>query len=266
MKVAVVGGGRMGEAVVANLVRTGVVLRADLMVAETREERRFELFERYGVSVTGDAGEAVSFGDVTVLSVKPQVLDDVLASLFDHFHRGELVISIAAGKTIAGIEAMLPEGVALVRVMPNLAAQVSEGISAFCCGSMVSPEQREVAGRLLGCFGDVVEMPESQFDAVTALSGSGPAFFAYVAEQMIQGAVALGISKQDAFALTVQTMLGTGKLLKSEQKTPLELIAAVSSKGGTTEAGMGILNGSDLAAVVAETLRVAAERSGELRM
>ena len=264
LRVGFIGGGNMCEAILANLVRTATVKASRIHVAELSDERRAYLVEQYGVQVTADGSSVVASSDVVILSVKPQVMTSVLTAVKGAFDGRQLVISIAAGKSLAGIAELLPENVPLVRVMPNLPAQVSEGVSAFCCGPHVSTFHRAVAECLLGCFGEVVAVPEEQFDAVTALSGSGPAFFAYYAEQMVQGAVKLGFKYEDAMVLTLQTMLGTAKLLKSDGRSPAELIDAVCSEGGTTEAGMKALYASDIHEAVASTLKAAADRSAEL--
>lgn len=265
MRVGFVGGGKMGEAMLAHMVNTRTVSRDNLIVADLSEERRHYLSEEYGVHTTDDAALVISRSDVVFLSVKPQSLDVLLERVSGAFRDSHLVISTVAGKHLDHISTFMPEDVSLIRVMPNLPAQVSEGISAFCCGPQVSSVERTTAELLLGTFGSVVELPEEQFDTVTALSGSGPAFFSYVVEVMVKGAEALGISRSDARSLAIQTMLGTAKLLREGTRGPEALIAAVSSKGGTTEAGMAILRGSDVEKAFADTLLAAAQRSKELR-
>jgi pyrroline-5-carboxylate reductase len=201
--------------------------------------------------------------DVVFLAVKPQNLDGVLEEIAPSIREEHLVISIAAGKRIEHIESLLP-GAKVVRVMPNIAATVSEGMSVFCTGHKVTVEDRRTAVTLLSCFGQVLELPEEQFDAVTALSGSGPAFFAHFLNLMVQGGVELGLSRKDSELLAAQTMLGTAMLLAKGEYGAEELIDAVSSARGTTVAGMAVLGRAPLPEVVVDTLRAAARRSEEL--
>ncbi len=264
MKIGFIGGGRMGEALLVEMLRTSIVTKDDIKVSETNIERRQYLSRQHGVFVTDNCAEVLTLVDVVVLAVKPQGLDVVLRDLAPVVRSQHLIISIVAGKHLAGIESMLPETPALVRVMPNLPALVSKGISAFCCGSNVDGEDKAIAELLLRCFGDVIEMDESQFDAITALSGSGPAFFAYFLEAMVCGGVALGIERKDAERLALQTMLGTAEVLVRHELSAFELMDAVASKGGTTEAGLIVLNESTVNDTILETLRTAARRSCEL--
>jgi pyrroline-5-carboxylate reductase len=201
--------------------------------------------------------------NVVFLAVKPQDLDAAMAGIADAVRSDHLVISIAAGKQLEQMESMLPEA-RVVRVMPNLPAVVSEGMSVFCTGRRVSDEDRHAVGRLLSCFGKVLELPEAQFDAVTALSGSGPAFLAHFLDLMVEGAVKLGLAEKDAYVLAEQTMLGTATLLARGGYSTRELIEAVSSKKGTTVAGLAVLTGEPIGDTVARTLAAAAERSREL--
>ncbi len=264
MKIGFIGGGKMGEALLAELVRTSVAFPEDVFVSEIIPDRRNYLRRKYNVFVTDDAVEVLNRVDVVVLAVKPQGLDLVLRDIASVVKKDHLIISIVAGRHIAGIEDVLCERPAIVRVMPNLPAVVSKGISAFCCGANVDGDGRAIAELLLRCFGEVIEMEESQFDAVTALSGSGPAFFAYFLESMIEGGVALGIDRKHSRRLALQTMLGTAEVLVRNKLGPGELITMVASKGGTTEAGLAVLNESPLNSIIHKTLSQAASRSREL--
>jgi pyrroline-5-carboxylate reductase len=263
MKVGFVGGGKMGEAIVANLVRSRIVQPRDIIVTEIDEERCRMLKRRHGVNVFPDAGLMLDSVDIVFLCVKPQTLDSVLSGICPRIREQHLVISIAAGKKLSRIEEQLPFA-RVVRVMPNLATTISEGMSVFCMGTRVTPEDRRSAVSLLSCFGQVLEMPEEQFDAVTALSGSGPAFLAYMLQAMIDGGIELGLAEKDARLLAEQTMLGTAMLLAKGEFGAEELIQSVSSPGGTTVAGLDVLGRSPLREIVARTLAAAARRSHEL--
>ena len=197
------------------------------------------------------------------LAVKPQNLAEVVSDAVGAFTDKHLVISILAGKKLATLEALLPAA-RVVRVMPNLPAVVSEAMSVFCLGARVGPVDRDTVLKLLGSFGKVLELPEDMFDAVTALSGSGPAFFACVLKEMVAAAVKLGLGVDQARLMAEQTMLGTARLLIEKGQTPDDLIRAVSSAKGTTAAGMAVLETSPLALILQETLTAAARRSREL--
>jgi pyrroline-5-carboxylate reductase len=262
MKIGFVGAGKMAEAMLAAWIRKGQVSPSDVTAADVSEERRTHLRKRHGVLVSGDNREAAE-ADLVVLAVKPQHLQDALAALPAGGVSGRLVMSILAGKRLATLEAALP-GARVVRVMPNLPCVVGEGMSAWCAGIGATAADRDTVVRLLGAFGRAVELPESQFDAVTALSGSGPAFLAWVLDCMTAAAVAEGLSAENASVLAGQTMLGTARLLIEQQLAPRALIQSVASAKGTTAAGLAILDASDAAAVLKRAIAAAAARSREL--
>jgi pyrroline-5-carboxylate reductase len=263
MKIGFIGGGKMGEAILSDLIRIERAQPSDICMAEIDTARRDTLAARHGIRVTDRATDVMETSDVVFVAVKPQVFDDCLSGLSSSLRPRHLLISIAAGKTLAGMSRLLPGG-RFVRVMPNLGAAVSESMNAFCVGDGVSLYERETVHSLLESFGKVVELPEEQFDAVTAISGSGPAFLAYFAQLMIEGGATLGVSREDAVQLVGQTMLGTAKVLLERGFDTEAFIAAVSSKGGTTEAGMGVLREAGIAEPIRATLAAAAKRSQEL--
>ncbi len=263
MKVGLIGGGKMAEAFVRGIVASGVVAVDDVVVNDVSDARCTLLQVSYGVTICRDNCALVTGADVVILAVKPQGLDAVLTEIAPAVTQANLVISIAAGKHLAGIGAFLG-AVRLVRVMPNLPATVGEGMSVFCMGPGTSMPDRDTVVRLLASFGKVQELPEAQFDAVTALSGSGPAFFAHYLAEVIAGGCALGLDREAATLLATQTMLGTARLLTEQAITPEELVKAVCSKKGTTEAGMQHLGSPVLGEIVRATLDAAAQRSREL--
>ena len=264
MNVGFIGGGKMGEAILSDLIRSELVTNSEVYVAETNDERRQYIADTYSVNVFSDGSEMLSSVDVVFLAVKPQIMDDVLKKIAEYVQMEQIFISIAAGKTLENISTLLPGG-KIARVMPNLAASVSESMNVFCVTPGFTATDKALVESLLKCFGKVLELPEEQFDAVTALSGSGPAFMAYFLQLMIDGAVELGLSEQHAALLAKQTMLGTAKVLLNSEISIPDFIASVSSKGGTTEAGMEIMRGENLSKPIARTLRAAALRSAELR-
>jgi len=227
-------------------------------------ERLRVLRRRYRVSVTASPEELVRRCAVVVLAVKPQDLDAVLTRITPGLGKRHLLISIAAGRTLAGMQGIVGAGVRLIRVMPNLALSVGAGMSAVCLGQAARATDGKTVRRILGASGRVVELDEVFFDAVTALSGSGPAFFAYAMQALADGAVAQGLPAATARVLAAQTMLGAAKVLLETGQDPETFIRAVASPKGTTAAGLAVLEKSALRGILARTVLAAARRSAEL--
>ncbi len=258
---AVVGGGRIGEALLAGLVRrTGP---ADVVVCERSAERGAELAGRYGVDLVDLAGAATR-ARVLLLAVKPQDIDGLLGLLAGQVDSDHLVVSVAAGVTTARMEAALAPGVPVVRVMPNTPALVEEGMSVLSAGAHASDAHLDEAAELLGAVGEVRRVPEAQQDAVTALSGSGPAYFFYLVEAMVDAGVALGLSRELSTDLIVQTALGAAVMMRDSGQEPAALRAAVSSPGGTTVAAIAELDRHDVRAAMDAAVAAAHARSVEL--
>jgi pyrroline-5-carboxylate reductase len=253
----------MAEAMLAAFLRAGVSGRRELAVSELAGARRRYLKRRYRVAVAHDNPGTAAAADVLFLAVKPQQLGDLLAEIASVLTRRHLAVSIAAGRTTAWIEARLPRA-RVVRVMPNLPCRVGEGMSVLCIGKRARPADGRRVARLLAAFGKVLELPEKQFDAVTALSGSGPGFLAYVLGHMIRAAQREGLAGGDARMLAAQTMLGTARLLMEPGTDPEALVAAVASAKGTTAAGLAVLERARAGLVLQRTIRAAARRSREL--
>lgn len=263
MKVGFVGGGKMAEAMIAALIRTGTLEAHAIFASDVSQERRSLLKSSHGINVYSKNRVIPGFADVVILAVKPQHLGAVLDELVFDLKESHLVISIAAGKTIKYLESVIEKS-RVIRVMPNIACQVFEGMSAYCGGTCAAEPDLRTAAKLLGCFGKVMELPEEQFDAVTALSGSGPAFFTYLLDGMVSAAVDEGLSREDALLLAEQTMLGTSKVLIEQGADPGDLIKAVASPGGTTEAGLAVLERSSIAGILDRMIHAATRRSKEL--
>lgn len=219
-----------------------------------------------GARAAESAAECASGADAVVAAVRPADMETLLSSIAPAATPdGPLVLSIAAGRTTAWIEERLPAGARVVRAMPNLGASVRLGATAFSPGANATVKDRALALAVLSSFGTAVEMPESRLDAVTALSGSGPAFFAFALKAMADGGAALGLDPGDARTLALRTMLGAATVLsRPGAPSPEDFVASVATPGGTTAAGMEILGRSDLPAVFAETLAAAARRAAEL--
>ncbi len=262
MTVAILGAGVMGETVLSGLVRSGRP-PSDLIVSERRPGRAAELRERYGVEAMSNV-EAASRADTLMLVVKPQDMADVLDDIAPVVRPGQLVISLAAGITTASIESRLPAKTAVVRVMPNTPALVDEGMAAISRGSHCDEAHLVEAEDLMRATGRVIRVPEKQQDAVTAISGSGPAYLFFVVEAMIEAGVYLGLPRSTATELVVQTMVGSAKLLRETGEHPTVLRERVTSPGGTTAAAVRKLEDHRVRAAFMTALESARNRSREL--
>ena len=258
---AVLGGGKMGEALLAGLVRRSGP--GGVVVCERHPDRGAELAARYGVDVVDVAGAAAR-ARVLVLAVKPQDLPALLERLAPEVGPGHLVVSIAAGFPTAAIEKALPEGVPVVRAMPNTPALVDQGMSVLSAGASAGDAELDEAEALLSTVGRVARVPEYQQDAVTALSGSGPAYFFYLVEAMVDAGVLLGLPRALTSELVVQTALGAAVMLRESGEHPAQLRDAVSSPGGTTIAGIRELERHSVRSALIAAIEAAAQRSVEL--
>ncbi|QCW49696.1 pyrroline-5-carboxylate reductase [Nocardioides dongxiaopingii] len=259
---AIIGAGVMGETLLSGLVRAG--RRVDrLMVGEKRAERARELEERYGVAVVSNV-DAAARADTVALVVKPQDMGDVLAEIAPSLRAGQLLVSLAAGITTSFIESRVPDGVAVVRVMPNTPALVDEGMSAISPGSHCSEAQLAEAEALLDSVGRVLRIPERQQDAVTAISGSGPAYIFFVVESMIEAGVHLGLPRATASELVIQTLVGSAKMLRETGTHPTVLREQVTSPGGTTASALRELEIHRVRAAFLAAMEAARNRSREL--
>jgi pyrroline-5-carboxylate reductase len=262
MTVAIIGAGKMGEAILAGLLRAGRAA-GDIVATEKDPDRAAALGERYGIRMTSNT-EAVAGADVVVLAVKPQDLGAVVEELAPAIRPLALTVSIAAGVTARFLEQRLPAGSPVVRVMPNTPALVGEGMSAIAPGSAATVEHLAATEELLRPLGPVRRVTESQLDAVTAVSGSGPAYVFYLAEAMIAAGIEFGLDEELAGALTVQTIVGAGALLRETGTAPAELRAMVTSKGGTTAAAVAVFDERDVKGALLAGLAACRDRSLEL--
>ena len=260
--VALLGAGVMGETVLAGMLRAGRD-PASVRVVEKRAERADELRERHGVEVVG-AAEAVAAADVVLLVTKPGDLGAVLEEVSGSLRPDQVVVSLAAGVTTAFVEERVPEGTAVVRVMPNTPATVDRGAYVVSPGSAATDEHLELVEGLVSATGRVVRVPEGQQDAATALSGSGPAYVFLVLEAMVEAGVHLGLPRATARELGVQTVLGAATLASEGGEHPGLLREAVTSPGGTTAAALGELERHGLRAAFLDALTAARDRSRDL--
>jgi pyrroline-5-carboxylate reductase len=263
-KVAFLGGGRMGEALVSGLIRSGGRSAGEIMVTSRREDRSRELGETYGIDSTLSNADAVAWADVLVLTVKPQDMEVLLSQIREHVTLEQLVVSFAAGIRTSFVEKHLPDGVHVVRVMSNVAVLVDEAMSVVAAGSNAEDRHLEVAEELLGYVGKVIRLKEVHLDAITATSGSGPAYFFLLAEAMIEACILLGLSRDVATELIIQTMLGSAKMLRDTGKHPVVLREMVTSPGGTTIAAIRHLEEAGVRAAFLNAIDAACRRSAEL--
>jgi pyrroline-5-carboxylate reductase len=259
---AIFGGGKIGEALVSGLLR-GERTPDDIVVCEMHGERAAHLTATYGVQ-TPDVEAAVGTASTLLLAVKPQDIDTLLALLRPVVGPQHLVVSVAAGITTAHIEARLADGVPVVRCMPNTPALVDQAMTAVSSGAHATEEHLATAQSLLGAVGRVVRVPESQLDAVTALSGSGPAYFFFLVEAMIDAGILLGLPRTLAAELIVQTAIGSAVMLRDSGEHPVQLREAVTSPGGTTIAAIRELEIHGVRAALLAAIEAAYLRSREL--
>jgi pyrroline-5-carboxylate reductase len=261
MRIAILGAGKIGESLLAGLRSSDW---ADIVATSRREERAAELRERHGIEATTDNTAAIKGADVVVLAVKPQDIETLLGEIGHLLKAGQTVLSVAAAITTTAIERHLASDVPVVRSMPNAPSVVHEGIAGMCAGRHAGREHLDRAGTVLRAVGDVVEVPEEHMDAITAVSGSGPAYYALLAEAMIEAGILLGLSREISTKLVVQTMLGTARLLRDEQMHPVELRESVTSPGGTTIRAIRELEQAGVRAAFLNAINAAMERSKEL--
>ncbi|HKF88598.1 MAG TPA: pyrroline-5-carboxylate reductase [Propionibacteriaceae bacterium] len=259
---AILGAGVMGETVLSGLLRAGWT--SDRIIATDRRiERQVELEAKYGITMMTNA-EAAAKADTVILVVKPQDMRDLLTEIAPVVSSSTLIVSLAAGVDTASIEERLPEGTPVVRVMPNTPAQVDEGMAAISPGAHSDEEHLARVSELMSATGRVVTVPEGYQDAVTAISGSGPAYLFFVVEAMIEAGVHLGLPRDTATELVVQTMLGSAKLLRETGEHPTVLRERVTSPGGTTAAAIRQLEDHKVRAAFITAMESARDRSRDL--
>ena len=263
-RIAILGAGRIGEALIAGLLSSGWRSPDDITASTRRPERVVELAERYGIHVSASNVEAAAAAALVVVAVKPQDIDALLGEIGTAITPEQTVLSVAAATPTAIIERHLAAGVPVVRAMPNTPSTVHEGVAGLCAGAHADDEHVTLAEEALAHLGAVVRVPERHMDAVTAVSGSGPAYFALLAEAMIEAGLLLGLSREISTQLVVQTMLGTAKQLRDERMHPVELREMVTSPGGTTIAAIRELESAGVRAAFLNAIQAAMTRAREL--
>ena len=261
---AIIGAGRIGEALLRGLLASSWLDAGQVICTARREERCGELAATHGVRATTDNAAAIRAADVVLLAVKPQVMFGLLAGVGDAFRPDQTVISVAAGLTTASIQDAIPGEVPVVRVMSNTPVQVDEAMSVICGGTHAAEADLELTETIFSPVGRVLRIGEEHLDAVTALSGSGPAYVFLLAEAMIDGGILLGLPRDVSTELIVQTMVGSARMLRESGMHPVELREMVTSPGGTTIAAIRELERSKVRAAFLDAMEAAKLRSEAL--
>jgi pyrroline-5-carboxylate reductase len=262
--IAFLGAGQMAEAFVRGLLRAELLAAGDVWVSDIRAGRAEQLGRELGVNPASSNLDAVSHAELILVSVKPQDVPALLDEVGADVGSEQLVISIAAGVTLRTLEHRLPHHPPVIRVMPNTPALVQSGMAVLAPGARATAEHEAIALRLFGALGRALVLPERHLDAVTALSGSGPAFLAVVAEALSDAGVRVGLPRDVAHLLAAQTMLGTGRMLADTGLHPALLKEAVTSPGGTSIAGVHAMERGGIRALIMDAIVAATERSAEL--
>ena len=266
-ELGIIGAGNMAEAIVRGLLRAGTMPANSIIVSDLSPQRRQIFQSQLHVTAVEDNAQAARQSRLLLLSVKPQQMAAALRTIAGSVDAKTLIVSIAAAVSTGFIEKTLgPAGAwRVVRAMPNTPMLLGEGIAAICGGSHATPEDMRRARTIFESAAEVIETTEDKMDAVTAVSGSGPAYFFYLAEQLIKAAVEMGIPPEQAHRLAARTALGAGKMLAESSEAPSELRRKVTSPGGTTEAAITHLDSANWPTATVEAIKAAAERSRKLR-
>jgi len=263
-KIGIIGCGNMGEALFSRLADT-LEKSTDLMVSEMDPKRREDLQKKYKIIVQTDNSYLVKYSDVIVLAVKPKDFENLLKEeICCAISPDKMIISIAAGVTISHIEKIVGKDVPVIRVMPNMPAIIGRAVSSISAGTAAAEADMALAKEIFSTIGDVVEVEEKLVDAVTAVSGSGPAYFFYLVEALTEAAVEMGLGQEVAKKLVIKTALGSSMLLEMSKDDAAALRARVTSKGGTTEAALKVFKSKDLFGVIKEAVLAAKNRAMEI--
>lgn len=264
MKLGIIGFGNMAEAILGGILANGFIKKEDVTASGKDEAMLAKASEKYGIHVEADNKKVVSDADMILLSVKPQILSDVIEEIKDVCTTDKLVISIAAGKTKQWIEDAFGGNRKIVRCMPNTPALVGEGCTGICFSDSVSEAEKELALKMFSCVGKAQEVPEKLMDVVVGVSGSSPAYVFMFIEAMADAAVEMGMPRKQAYDFAAQAVLGSAKLLLETGKHPGELKDMVCSPGGTTIAAVRVLEEKGMRAAVMDAVIKCIERSKEL--
>jgi pyrroline-5-carboxylate reductase len=263
--VGIIGAGNMGEVLIRGLIQSGKVAESEIIASDVSQDRLNHVSKTYGIRTTGSNVEVIENASIIIIAVKPQNIDNLLDELSHSSHEGHLFISIAAGITTDKLAAKMHHKSGIIRVMPNAPASVLAGIAALCPGGNVSPDDLQRAVSIFECVGrTVVIKNEALMDVVTGLSGSGPAFVFLMIESLSDAGVQLGISRKESSILAAQTVYGAAKMLLETGRHPSELKDIVATPGGTTFAGLKMLEKGNFRSTVMDAVEAATARSREL--
>jgi pyrroline-5-carboxylate reductase len=263
-RIAIIGAGNMGEALIAGMLAAQAAAPHDIHATDILPQRLDHLKARYQIRTGTDNKAAAAWSDITILVVEPQVLDSVLDDLRSVLTKAKLILSVAAGYPIRRIVAHLSPSVRIIRCMPNTPSEVQAGVSAIALGGNVSGDDEQLARAVFESVGKVVLVDERLMDAVTGLSGSGPAYIFLIIEALADGGVKMGLPREAALALGAQTVLGAARMVLETGEHPGKLKDKVASPGGTTIAGLHALEHGRLRASLIEAVEAATKRSREL--
>ena len=264
-QICIIGTGNMGEALISGLISSASSKPENIICTDVRETTLEAIQKEYGVRTTSSNPEAVADSDIVIYAVKPQIMTAVLNETAEKLDMSKLIISIAAGVPMEAIESCLDKKLRLIRVMPNIAAAVKEAATAVAAGKHATQEDIKLAMTIFNSIGKTVFIPENYLmDAITGLSGSGPAYIFLIVEAMADAGVKVGLSRQEAYFLSAQTVLGAAKMLMETKEHPGQLRDRVTSPGGTAIAGLATLEEGGLRTTLINAVEVATNRSKEL--
>jgi pyrroline-5-carboxylate reductase len=263
-KIGVIGAGKIGSAIVRGVLQAGLVKKENVMTSDVSDELRQAIVKDVGIKATADNGALCDFADIVILAVKPQVVDPVAREIAKKLGKTKLLVSVAAGVPIVRIQTQLEPGARVVRVMPNIPCVVGAGAAGFAGGSHATPADLEKVGAILNSFGVGMAVEEKYLDAVTGLSGSGPAYVFLFMEALADGGVQVGLARDVALKLAMQTVYGAARMALESQKHLGELKDEVTSPGGTTIAGIYAMEQKGFRGTVIDAVVSATRRSVEL--
>lgn len=264
-RVGVIGAGAMGGAMIRGFLKAGVVQPQEITASDPREDLLQELMKSTSVQVTPDNSTLVLSSQVIIIAVKPGQVERVLQEIAPSITPEHLLVSVAAGIKISNLEKYLPAGVPVIRAMPNVPALIGEGMTALALGSKAGQDDQETVEVFFSALGKVLTVQENDLDAVTGVSGCGPAYIAVILEALAEGGVKMGLSCQVALELAVQTMIGTARMIQVTGEHPAVLKDRVCSPGGSTISGLHVLEDGGLRGILISAVEASAKRSGELR-
>lgn len=259
-----IGAGKMASAIIKGLLSSNTFDKNHIIAAEINDANAQKAKEHFGIEVVKDAKDAVKKADIILIATKPFVVPELLENIKNEVKQNQLIISIAAGITFEKLEKALGSDKRMVRVMPNTPALLECGMSAVCKNSSAKDEDLEIVKTIFSKIGKVISCQEKDIDAITGVSGSGPAFYYYIIDKIARAGEKLGLDYQTALTLSAQTALGAAKMIQETGNTPEELITAVTTPGGTTAEGNKVLNESNIADILFETVQKTAEKSAQM--